>query len=72
MSKIGWKERGFALATKIQYPYNHGDNSGDKVKESMKTSLADLGTNSVDVIVYPPTYPTRIAFITASCGIIMQ
>ncbi len=47
----GWKERGLTLATKVAYPMAPGANTADKVVASVETSLADLGTGSVDVSV---------------------
>lgn len=48
-AQAGWKERGFTLATKVKYPANHGDNTADKVVESVNTSLKELDTDCVDV-----------------------
>ncbi|KXH26491.1 aldo/keto reductase [Colletotrichum salicis] len=45
-----WKERGLTLATKVQYPGQPGDHAGDKVIESVETSLKELGTDSVDIL----------------------
>lgn len=47
--EAGWKDRGFTLATKIDYPINPGDNSREKVIESVEKSLQELGTDCVDV-----------------------
>lgn len=47
--EAGWKGRGFQLATKIQYPTVPGGNSAEEVKKSLETSLAELGTDCVDV-----------------------
>lgn len=44
-----WNERGLTLATKIQYPNKPGDNTPEKVVESVETSLKDLGTDCIDV-----------------------
>lgn len=44
-----WNERGLTLATKVQYPNKPGDNTADKVVESVETSLKDLGTDCIDV-----------------------
>lgn len=44
-----WKERGLTLATKVRYPANPGDNTADKVAESVETSLKMLGTDCIDV-----------------------
>lgn len=44
-----WKERGLTLATKVKYPNEPGSNSGDKVIESVETSLKELGTDCIDV-----------------------
>lgn len=46
---VGWQKRGLTLATKVQYPRDHGDNTADKVVASVETSLTDLGTDKVDV-----------------------
>ncbi len=45
----GWKERGLTLATKFKYPGADGDNVPAKIAESLETSLAELGTDCVDV-----------------------
>jgi aflatoxin B1 aldehyde reductase len=47
--EAGWKERGLTLATKIKYPNKPGENTGDKVAESLELSLKELGTDCVDV-----------------------
>ena len=44
-----WKDRGLALATKIKYPADGGDNAAAKVLESLDTSLKELGADCVDV-----------------------
>lgn len=44
-----WRERGLTLATKVQYPFAHGDNTAQKVVDSVETSLKELGTDCVDV-----------------------
>lgn len=44
-----WKERGLKLATKVKSPSNNGENSAERVLASVETSLAELGTDSVDV-----------------------
>lgn len=45
-----WKERGLTLATKIHFPNELGQNSYDKVIESMDKSLKELGTDCVDLV----------------------
>ncbi|KAI0454967.1 aflatoxin B1 aldehyde reductase member 2 [Xylaria acuta] len=45
----GWKDRGLTLATKFRYPGADGDNTGDKVAQSLETSLTELGTECVDI-----------------------
>lgn len=47
--EAGWKEKGFTLATKVKYPSEPGDNTADKVVESVQKSLEELGTDCVDV-----------------------
>lgn len=47
---VGWQKRGLTLATKVQYPRDHGDNTADKVVASVETSLTDLGTDKVDLL----------------------
>ncbi|KAK4225603.1 putative aflatoxin B1 aldehyde reductase member [Podospora fimiseda] len=47
---LKWKERGLELATKVIYPREKGDNSRQKVRESVEKSLKDLGTESVDLL----------------------
>jgi aflatoxin B1 aldehyde reductase len=47
--EAGWKDRGLFLATKVQYPAQHGDNTADKVAESVEISLKELGTDCIDV-----------------------
>jgi len=47
--EAGWKRRGLTLATKVKYPNNPGENTADKVVESVETSLRELGTDCVDV-----------------------
>lgn len=48
--EAGWKERGLTLATKVQYPSTPGDNTADKVAESVEISLKELGTDCVDLL----------------------
>ncbi|KAH8896486.1 Aldo/keto reductase [Thozetella sp. PMI_491] len=48
--EAGWKKRGLKLATKVKYPHTPGDNVHDKVIESVEKSLAELGTDSVDIL----------------------
>lgn len=55
-----WKERGLTLATKVKYPSQPGDNAGDKVIESVETSLKELGTDCIDVCLVSSVH-TRIA-----------
>ncbi|KJZ73164.1 hypothetical protein HIM_07361 [Hirsutella minnesotensis 3608] len=45
-----WKERGLTLATKVKYPTNPGENTADKVVESVETSLKELGADCVDLL----------------------
>jgi aflatoxin B1 aldehyde reductase len=47
--QAGWKEKNLTLATKVQYPGKPGDNTADKVIESVEKSLAELGTDCIDV-----------------------
>ncbi len=44
-----WKDRGFTLATKVEYPSKPGGNNAQAVKASVEKSLAELGTDCVDV-----------------------
>lgn len=46
-----WKERGLTLASKLQYPVEDGAHQARKVVESVETSLAELGTDCIDVSV---------------------
>ncbi|KAI1178578.1 NADP-dependent oxidoreductase domain-containing protein [Nemania sp. FL0916] len=47
--EAGWKDLGLTLATKFQYPGKDGDHAGDKIVESLETSLKELGTDCVDI-----------------------
>jgi aflatoxin B1 aldehyde reductase len=47
--QTSWKKNGFTIATKVQYPRDYGDNTADKVFESVEKSLKELGTDKVDV-----------------------
>ena len=47
--EVGWKDRGLTLATKVIYPSKPGDNTAEKVVESVETSLKELGTDCIDV-----------------------
>lgn len=49
-----WKERGLTLATKVIYPNELGDNTPEKVIESVETSLKELGTDRLDVSAKKP------------------
>ncbi|KAF2817120.1 Aldo/keto reductase [Mytilinidion resinicola] len=46
--EAGWKERGLKIATKW-FPLQPGDHKGATVKEQLNKSLAELGTDSVDI-----------------------
>ncbi|KAM6528661.1 hypothetical protein FALCPG4_009623 [Fusarium falciforme] len=48
--QVGWQERGFTLATKVKYPRDPGDNTAEKVVESVETSLKELGTDCIDLL----------------------
>jgi aflatoxin B1 aldehyde reductase len=48
--QAGWKHRHLKLATKIQYPFQHGANAYDKVIESLETSLKVLDTDKIDIV----------------------
>ncbi|KAI9167781.1 Aflatoxin B1 aldehyde reductase member 2 [Paramyrothecium foliicola] len=48
--QVGWKERGLTLATKVKYPAEHGDNTAQKVVESVELSLKELGTDCIDLL----------------------
>ncbi|KAG8407195.1 hypothetical protein J3458_020685 [Metarhizium acridum] len=48
--EAGWKERGLVLAAKVKSPSNLGDNCAEKVLASVETSLAELGTDFVDIL----------------------
>lgn len=47
--QANWKKRGLTLATKVKYPAQLGDNTAEKVAESVEKSLKELDTDSVDV-----------------------
>ncbi|KEY72031.1 hypothetical protein S7711_00050 [Stachybotrys chartarum IBT 7711] len=68
--EAGWKERGLTLATKVQYPGQHGDNTADKVVESVETSLKELGTDTIDArllsreaLCIPLTHSLQILYL---------
>lgn len=46
--QAGWKDRGLTLATKW-YPYNPGDHKAENLKNALNKSLAELGTDCVDI-----------------------
>jgi len=46
--EAGWKERGLKIATKW-FPLQPGDHKPEIVKEQLNKSLAELGTDSVDI-----------------------
>lgn len=45
---VGWKERGLSVATKW-YPAKAGEHKAEKVEEALNKSLAELGTDSIDI-----------------------
>lgn len=47
-AKAGYKERGFQLATK-SYPLTPGQHTAANLRKDLETSLAELGTASVDI-----------------------
>ncbi|KAH6682557.1 putative aflatoxin b1 aldehyde reductase-like protein [Halenospora varia] len=46
--KVGWKERGLTLATKV-YPSTPGNHKPEKITEQFELSLKELGTDCVDI-----------------------
>ncbi|KAL6829163.1 Aldo/keto reductase [Trichoderma sp. SZMC 28015] len=48
--QANWKKRGLTLATKVKYPAQLGDNTAEKVVESVEKSLKELDTDSVDIL----------------------
>ena len=48
--EAGWKDRGLTLATKVKYPDSPGQNTAEKVVESVETSLKELGTDCIDLL----------------------
>ena len=50
-----WQERGLTLATKV-YPHEPGTHKPEKLRESLETSLRELGTN-VSVPMVPSVGP---------------
>ncbi|KAI0508897.1 hypothetical protein F5B22DRAFT_379720 [Xylaria bambusicola] len=49
--EAGWKERGLSVATK-SYPITPGLHSPDALAATLETSLAELGTDCVDVCIF--------------------
>ncbi|KAL7768152.1 hypothetical protein ACKLNR_002453 [Fusarium oxysporum f. sp. zingiberi] len=49
-SQTNWKERGLTVDTKVKYPVQPGENTYDKVIESVETSLKELGTDCIDLL----------------------
>ncbi|KAM3550836.1 hypothetical protein MY1884_008043 [Beauveria asiatica] len=48
--EAGWKDRNFTLATKVEYPHKPGANNAQAVVASVEKSLAELGTDCVDIL----------------------
>ncbi|KAL6702182.1 NADP-dependent oxidoreductase domain-containing protein [Trichoderma pleuroticola] len=48
--QANWKKRGLTLATKVKYPIQLGENTAEKVVESVEKSLKELGSDSVDIL----------------------
>lgn len=48
--EVGWKDRGLTLATKINYPTQPGENTYDKVVQSLDVSLKELGADCLDIL----------------------
>ena len=46
--KAEWQERGLSLATKW-YPFNAGDHAAQTIKQNLEKSLAELGSDKVDI-----------------------
>lgn len=65
--QVGWQERGFTLATKVKYPRDPGDNTAEKVVESVETSLKELGTDCIDVSL-PSLSEVSLSDTTISCS----
>nr|RBR01993.1 hypothetical protein FVER53263_03002 [Fusarium verticillioides] len=49
-SQTNWKERGLTVDTKVKYPAQPGENTYDKVIQSVETSLKELGTDCIDLL----------------------
>lgn len=47
-AQAGWKDRGFKIATK-SYPSVPGAHSAANLRKDLETSLAELGTDCVDI-----------------------
>ncbi|KAK4186176.1 putative aflatoxin B1 aldehyde reductase member [Podospora australis] len=45
-----WQERGLTLATKVVYPKSGGENTPEKVKESVEITEKELGGGPVDIL----------------------
>ncbi|KAL7939895.1 NADP-dependent oxidoreductase domain-containing protein [Trichoderma chlorosporum] len=48
--QANWKKRGLTLATKVKYPWALGENTAEKVVESVEKSLKELDTDCVDIL----------------------
>ncbi|KAG7413413.1 hypothetical protein ACKAV7_007897 [Fusarium commune] len=49
-SQTNWKDRGLTVDTKVKYPAQPGENTYEKVIESVETSLKELRTDCIDLL----------------------
>ena|SRR5271154_6133984 len=60
ITKVGWKERGFKLATKC-YPSAPGGHNAENLRAAVEKSLSELKTDKVDLYyLHAPDYTTPL------------
>jgi aflatoxin B1 aldehyde reductase len=63
-----WQERGLTLATKW-YPYKPGEHAADIVKQQLRKSLTELGSESVDIFyLHAPDRTVPFAETLGACN----
>jgi aflatoxin B1 aldehyde reductase len=61
VTKAGWKEKGFKMATKC-YPVKPGTHAAGPLREALETSLKELKTDKLDVFyLHAPDWSVPLA-----------
>jgi aflatoxin B1 aldehyde reductase len=60
ITEVGWKERGFKMASKC-YPTSPGGHSAENLRATLETSLSELKTDKIDLYyLHAPDWATPL------------